>query len=86
MFVKELLMSNGYPANFIDSIHRFLSKQNTDVIQPYGPQREEYSSRALWCYCKYFLVLAKYKGILNKFKTELELAPKYFSLDYITLQ
>ena len=35
-------MSNGYPANFIDSIvHRFLSKQfsNTDVIQPYGPHK-----------------------------------------------
>ena len=42
LFVKELLMSNGYPANFIDSIvHRFLSKQfsNTDVIQPYGPHK-----------------------------------------------
>ena len=42
MFVKELLMSNGYPANFIDSIvHRFLSKQfsNTDVMQPYGPHK-----------------------------------------------
>ena len=39
---KELLMSNGYPANFIDSIvHSFLSKQfsNTDVIQPYGPHK-----------------------------------------------
>ena len=38
----ELLMSNGYPANFIDSIvHRFLSKQfsNTDVMQPYGPHK-----------------------------------------------
>ena len=35
-------MSNGYPANFIDSIvHRFLSKQfsNTDVMQPYGPHK-----------------------------------------------
>ena len=42
LFVKELLMSNGYPANFIDSIvHRFLSKQfsNTDVMQPYGPHK-----------------------------------------------
>ena len=42
LFVKELLMSNGYPAKFIDSIvHRFLSKQfsNTDVIQPYGPHK-----------------------------------------------
>ena len=42
LFVKELLMSNGYPANFIDSIvHRFLSKQfsNTDVMQPYGPRK-----------------------------------------------
>ena len=37
-----MLMSNGYPANFIDSIvHRFLSKQfsNTDVMQPYGLTR-----------------------------------------------
>ena len=35
-------MSNGYPANFIDSIvHRFLSKHflNTDVMQPYGPHK-----------------------------------------------
>ena len=42
LFVKELLMSNGYPANFINSIvHRFLSKQfsNTDVMQPYGPHK-----------------------------------------------
>ena len=43
LFVKELLMSNRYPANFIDSnfIHRFLSKQfsNTDVMQPYGPHK-----------------------------------------------
>ena len=42
LFAKELLMSNGYPANFIDSIvHRFLSKQfsNTDVMQPYGPHK-----------------------------------------------
>ena len=42
LFVKELLMSNEYPANFIDSIvHRFLSKQfsNTDVMQPYGPHK-----------------------------------------------
>ena len=42
LFVKELLMSNGYPANFIDSIVlRFLSKQfsNTNVMQPYGPHK-----------------------------------------------
>ena len=42
LFVKELLMSNGYPANFIDSVvHRFLSKQfsNTDVMQHYGPHK-----------------------------------------------
>ena len=42
LFVRELLMSNEYPANTIDSIvHRFLSKQfsNTDVMQPYGPHK-----------------------------------------------
>ena len=31
-------MSNGYPANFIDSfVHIFLS--NTDVMEPYGPHK-----------------------------------------------
>ena len=45
LFVKELLMSNGYPTNFIDSIvHRFLSKQFSNMsCSLMVPTREEYT-------------------------------------------
>ena len=70
LFVKELLMSNGYPANFIDSIvHRFLSKQfsNTDVMQPYGPHK-----RRVYLCLPYVGELAKKTILPHKVKIEVE--------------
>ena len=43
LFIKDILMANGYPANFIEScVHKFIdSKINRTITQPvYGPDKK----------------------------------------------